>query len=1007
MPTKRKTPPPGLPPGLELAYPELEHPSGVNAIAWSPDGRLLATGCTNGSTYLWDAKTGARREELPMRGKRVLSLAFSPSGDRLASADGGDGMLRVWDLTSSVQVLEIDAAADSARSHMTFELKWAPDGRRLASLGHGKTDYPLRIWSASTGKLIAEWNSNSYEGLLWAPSGELFANLDGTPVLVGLDDTAVKRKFGNATDSLCLAYRKADATLACGHRGGKISLWDVRSGKLSRVLEGHKANVIGLSFNSTGALLASVSGDSTARIWRGDTWDTVAAVRAQYAFIDYSPIAFHPSIAALATTGAESNRSVQVLNVDLAALLGEEPVTQSIHYTNAKVVLLGESSTGKTCLARALMGLPFQPQESTHGMKVWTFGSEVVEQEGAKVTRETMLWDLAGQVDYRVVHQLFLDETVLAVVTFDACDPDDPFAGVGYWEKALARVLARGCPKLLVAGRVDRGHPTATKGDIEAFRNEHDYHSFIATSAKTGHGVEDLRTAIRDAIPWDQMPITTSPQLWREIRNYLLKRRSGRHVLSTRANLRSAFRRSRKAEGPAFSESDFDTVVRHAQAQGLVWQLSFGDLVLLRPELLNAYAAAIVRAARKHPQGLGSVAERDVLSGRFDFEDMKRLPDEVERKLLYAAVELFLSRELAWRGGADHDQLVFPSKFNRTLPDLPHPPRSEELVHFSGPVEHIYATLTVRLFYSDAFELQNLWKDAAEFRDALGSTCGLLLERPEEGKGTVSVFFDEGTAAQSRVLFKRFVHEHLRERAVQDTVRRERVLRCPSCEEEVSDRRAIAFRIEKGYDTIRCSFCDTHIALVDALDAELTSPETVSRLRELNAQVTRRRVQAVGLTTARAKDSVGQYDVFLAHNSKDQADAVTIADALRARGLNPWLDKERIPPGRWFHDVIQKAIGEVGSAAILIGPSGLGRWQTMELRAFVEQCVDRSIPVMPVLLPRVNDIPADLLFLKQLHRVRFERDLDEIEAIDALVWGITGEHPSGTTEDAMRTSHEA
>ena len=180
-------------------------------------------------------------------------------------------------------------------------------------------------------------------------------------------------------------------------------------------------------------------------------------------------------------------------------------------------------------------------------------------------------------------------------------------------------------------------------------------------------------------------------------------------MLTTRKNLRASFRRKHK--DAEFTEAEFDTVVRHAQTQGLVWRLSFGDFVLMKPELLNDYASAIVRVARNHPKGLGSVAERDVLDAKIDFEDLKRVSNaEKERSLLHAVVELFLERAVALREG---DQLVFPSKFNREHPDYPRPPQREVAYRFAGPVEDIYVTLAVRLYYSDVFSLKDFWKNAA------------------------------------------------------------------------------------------------------------------------------------------------------------------------------------------------------------------------------------------------------------------------------------------------------
>lgn len=64
------------------------------------------------------------------------------------------------------------------------------------------------------------------------------------------------------------------------------------------------------------------------------------------------------------------------------------------------------------------------------------------------------------------------------------------------------------------------------------------------------------------------------------------------------------------------------------------------------------------------------------------------------------------------------------------------------------------------------------------------------------------------------------------------------------------------------------------------------------------------------------------------------------------------------------------------------------------LRAFVSQCVERQIPVIPVLLPGADEIPQSFVFLRELNWVSFHRSPDEEEAVDRLVWGITGNKPA-------------
>jgi WD40 repeat protein len=135
----------------------------------------------------------------------------------------------------------------------------------------------------------------------------------------------------------------------------------------------------------------------------------------------------------------------------------------------------------------------------------------------------------------------------------------------------------------------------------------------------------------------------------------------------------------------------------------------------------------------------------------------------------------------------------------------------------------------------------------------------------------------------------------------------------------------------------------------------------------------------------------GKFDVFLAHNNKDKQEVRIIAEKLKERGLKPWFDDEQIPPGRFFQDKIQEAIPRLKSAAIFIGPHGLGNYQAMENRALIQRHLDNNeFPVIPVLLPGVEEIPKELEFLRQFDHVSFSNGMDDEQALDQLVWGIKG-----------------
>lgn len=139
------------------------------------------------------------------------------------------------------------------------------------------------------------------------------------------------------------------------------------------------------------------------------------------------------------------------------------------------------------------------------------------------------------------------------------------------------------------------------------------------------------------------------------------------------------------------------------------------------------------------------------------------------------------------------------------------------------------------------------------------------------------------------------------------------------------------------------------------------------------------------------KDS--HFDVLLAYQLEDRPQVAAIAQKLRLRGLFPWFDAEQIAPGRRFQDEIWKAISVVNSVAVFIGRGESLRWERIEQLSLLQECVTRAIPLIPVLLPDAVGVPQDVSLLKQLIQVKFRESVDDDEAVDSLVWGITGIRP--------------
>ncbi len=831
------------------------HKGVIYQIAWSSDGQFLASASEDATVGLWNGATGQFIRKLEGHSSRVTSVAWSPDQQWLASG-ANDLTTRVWDGTTGECYRILEGHRNQVRS-----VAWSPDGSMLAS---GSYDGTIRLWNTldwESHQTLHPRGGDHVLHLAWSPDGKILAVGSHNPTQLWDTSTGTFRQIRLRDRNYVgmIAWSPDGQTLTTGTGDGIITRWGPETGRQINILESHTNAINCLSYSCDGRLLASKSRSGTIRLWRCDNWETIAV------FQDIpSPwrtgLAFHPTNPTVLATVGKRDTVIHLWRLDDATLLGATPSSEMQHYRNAKVALVGDTGVGKSGLALVLMGQQWKETGSTHGRSVWAFDShEETLPNGHQEHREILLWDLAGQPGYRLIHQLHLNEVTMALVVFDSRSETDPLTGVRYWSRALRQAhqlqgdTVGSLTTYLVAARADCGGIPVSRKRIDAIVREFGFDAYFETSAKEGWQISDLIATIREGINWNVLPKISSNALFQTIKQFLIEEKHAIRILSTVNSLYRSFCHTY----PEFTDdhelqAKFDTCLGRVENRGLIRRLSFGGYVLLQPELLDAYASAIVNTAKSEPDGLGFIPEEDVLIGRFTMPAGERVTDkEQEKLLLIATVEELLQHELVLKEITDNGtDLIFPSQLTRERPEALAIPGKAIIFTFDGSLLNIYATLAVRLSHSHWFTKKEMWKNVATFTAKVDGTCGIYVREINEGRGELTLFFENNAKKEARDLFEVYIHTHLQRRALPGSIHWHRMIVCPTCGTSISEEQ-VKKRLEFGKDWIMCNVDDTRISLLIREKArEAISP---SALHEMDRYAQETRNSDVGMVSARGE----------------------------------------------------------------------------------------------------------------------------------------------------------
>lgn len=231
------------------------------------NGQKLASGFSNGWIKVWDITTGQMQWLLESYSKRISTVAVSPDSKQLASGSE-DGIIELWDTTTGQCQWTIEGHKSDINS-----VAFSPNGCRLAS--NSPYDTNIKLWDTITGQCQQklEIQSKWYNSILsFVP--------DGSQVILSSDYDDCTIEFLDITTGQCqrtltgcscwvdsIAFSPDGRQMASAYWDNIVKLWNVATGECQGTLKGHNESVKSLAFSPNGHLIASASEDSTIKLW--------------------------------------------------------------------------------------------------------------------------------------------------------------------------------------------------------------------------------------------------------------------------------------------------------------------------------------------------------------------------------------------------------------------------------------------------------------------------------------------------------------------------------------------------------------------------------------------------------------------------------------------------------------------------------------------------------------------------------------------------------------------
>ena len=285
--------------------------TGDSSIDFSRDSKTLAIVSYDGTIWLWNTHTGEQLKIIKWDTK-LKYVQYSPDGKTFACDDDKDGTMLLFDANTG-ELLRTLKMPGHRQSVMDF--RYSPDGLTLA-VSNG---YEIYFWDVPTGELqkTITGYADVVSTVIYSPNEETLVSLDDIVRIWDLDTQKLVKTLSLESSIRRIAYSPDGETLACGTYDKTIVLWNVSEWKKRSVLEGHTNGISSVVFSPDGQVLASGSWSGRIRLWNPHTGEHLKTFKKHASSV--STVLFSPNGQILAST--EDDTTIRFWNVATGELL--------------------------------------------------------------------------------------------------------------------------------------------------------------------------------------------------------------------------------------------------------------------------------------------------------------------------------------------------------------------------------------------------------------------------------------------------------------------------------------------------------------------------------------------------------------------------------------------------------------------------------------------------------------------------------------------------------------